>query len=1101
MAVKTPDSQTCKLDPDKKNKHQLALSTGQARNGRSVCLSPHHFEAVIFDMDGVVTQTAKVHAAAWKTLFDDFLKDYAKQNGQPFKAFDIQTDYLNYVDGKKREDGLTSFLDSRGIRIPQGSPEDSEDQQTVYGLSKRKDQLFLKHLHEDGVKVFDSTISLIKTLRENHVRTAIISASRNCEEVLKTAKVLDLFDARVDGVVAAQLNLPGKPEPDVFLEAAKRLNVPPEKAVVVEDAIAGVEAGNAGGFALVIGVNRNHHAKELKAHGADVVVDDLSQVALLRQQDSSLHHSNLQAPDWEINDWCLIYDRYVAQEEGRRETLCALGNGYFVTRAAEAGAKDDAVHYPGTYLAGGYNRLFSQIKDQRIRNEDLVNFPNWLVLKFKINDGDWFSLDQTEICSFKQTLNLQEGLLYRDIRFRNEQGQETELHERRLVHMRDVHYAGLELRIQPLNWNGKLTIHSALDGTVVNNNVKKFDHFQKRHLEPMLTESLAPDTIFLQVRTNQSHIQMAQAARTSAFLDEQAISPNRRNLREDDYIAQEFDCEIREKQTLRLEKILALFTSRDNAISECGLETKKWIANAPDFDALYQSQIRTWEHLWHRFDIGMDITTPQLKKRASLVLRLHVFQVLQTLSYESMDRDIGVPARGWHGEAYQGHVFWDNILVFRYLNLRLPDLTGSLIKYRYRRLNAARRQAKKAGFQGAMFPWQSGSDGEEETPPLYVNPISGQWEQDFTHLQRHVNSAIVYNIWQYFQVTGDIDFMFSYGVEIMLEIARFWASMATYNPELDRYEIVGVVGPDEYHDRFPGNSPHEGLRNNTYTNVMAVWVFCRILEVLEIMPDDYRHSLVDKVDLKDEELKRWDDISRKMRVVFLDDQVISQFEGYETLPELDWDQYRKSGHDLQHLDDILRAKGDSPNHYKVSKQADVLMLFYLFDRNEMEKLFKRLDYPFEKDTIPRNIEYYEKRTTQGSTLSRVVYSWVLARSDRARSLDLFIEAFESDLNDIQGGTTPEGIHLGAMAGSLDIVQRCYTGLVMKENVLWFNPRLPQKCARIEFIMHYRFHCLNIKLSQEKLEISAMPSVAQQIQIGFEGKTHPLEAGQSLTFHL
>lgn len=1080
--------------------------TAGSRDGRRVTLSSQQYEAVIFDMDGVVTQTARIHAVAWKALFDDFLKKYAADHHQPFKPFDIERDYLEYVDGKKREDGLISFLESRNIHLSKGSPDDPSGKGTVYGLSKRKDDLFRQYLHQNGVQVYDSTISLIKVLRENHILTAIISASRNCEEVLKRAQVLDLFDTRVDGVVAAQLNLPGKPRPDVFLEAARRLKLPPEKAVVVEDSIAGVEAGHNGGFGLVIGVNRNRHAAELQAHGADVVVDDLSQVSLSNRKDSSVHHSNLQKADRDVDEWTLSYDSYVPEEEGRRETLCALGNGYFVTRAASCESHDDGIHYPGTYLAGGYNRLVSRIMgenvEKNIENEDLVNFPNWLVLKFKIDDDDWFRMDAVEILSFKQSLNLKEGVFYRDLRFRDQQGRETEMQERRLVHMRDPHYAGLELTLVPLNWSGMLTIHSALDGTVINNNVRQFENFEKKHLECLETDVPDPDTLFLKVQTNQSYIQMAQAVKTCVFADGNPVDIERRTIRKEGCPAQEMKLNVQENRYIRIEKVLTLYTSRDNAIFECGLEAKKWIARAPGFKKLYQTQVSAWEHLWHRFDISLDMIAPHMKKRASLILRLHVFHLLQSLSYNSMDLDIGVPARGWHGEAYQGHVFWDNILVFRFLNLRLPDLTASLIKYRYRRLNAARLLAEKAGCQGAMFPWQSGSDGEEETPPIYVNPLSGKWEQDYTHLQRHVNSAIVYNIWQYYQVTGDIDFMFSYGAEIILEIARFWTSSARYNPELDRYEIEGVVGPDEYHDRFPADCDKPGIRNNAYTNVMAVWVLCRALEVLQLMPDDYRETLIDKLELKDEEFKHWDEVSRKMRVVFQDNGIISQFEGYETLPELDWEQFRKAHRDIQHVDDILRARGDSPNRYKVSKQADVLMLFYLFDRHELQCLFERMDYyTFKPEMIPQNIEYYQKRTTHGSTLSRVVYSWVVSRSDRARSLDLFIEAFESDLNDIQGGTTPEGIHLGAMAGTLDIVQRCYTGLVMKEDTLWFNPRLPKKIQSIEFIMHYRFHCLKIRLSQEKLVVEALPSVAQQINIGFDGKTQVLKAGAHLEYYL
>lgn len=1069
---------------------------------RHVTLSPQLYQAVIFDMDGVVTQTAKVHATVWKKLFDDFLKQYAKQQQQPFKPFDIQSDYLEYVDGKKREDGLVSFLDSRDIHIPMGHPDDSPDQETVYGMSKRKDEFFLDHIHKNGVQVYDSTISLIKDLRQNHIFTAIISASRHCEEVLTAARALDLFDARVDGIVAAELNLPGKPKPDVFLEAARRLNVQPQNAVVVEDAISGVEAGHAGDFGLVIGINRHHHASDLKAHGADVVVEDLIQVSLSQDQDSCALHSNIQAPTAEMNDWALIYDRYVPAEEGRRETLCALGNGYFVTRAAAIESHDDGIHYPGTYLAGGYNRLTSRVQDRMIENEDLVNFPNWLVLKFKINDGDWFSLDDAEIIFFRQTLNLKEGVFYRDIRFRNAQGHETELHERRLVHMLDPHYAALELTLLPLNWSGTLCLHSALDGTIINNNIKELNLLNRKHLELIESRQLSPESIYLKIQTNQSHIQMAQTARTLIFYDEEPKLGERKLIQNPEgYIGQECTLTVESGHAIRVEKIVALYTSKDNAISECGLESRNAISRTSDFNALFDSHVEAWKDLWERFDISMNTTTPETERRASLVLRLHIFHFLQTLSANSMDLDIDVPARGWHGEGYQGHIFWDNILVLRFLNIHMPNLTGSLLKYRYYRLPEARYMAIQAGYQGAMFPWQSGSDGREETPTEYPFVGTGRWMADESHLQRHVNADIAYNIWQYYQVTGSLDFLFSYGAEIILETARFWASMAKYNDTLGRYEISGVVGPDEYHTRYPWDNTELGLKNNTYTNVMAVWVLSRARETLGLLPDDHSKALRDQLKLSDEELHRWDDISKKMRIVFQDDQILSQFEGFETLAELDWKKYHREGVNLQHIDTVLANAGDTPNRYKVLKQADVLMLFYLFSHSELHQLFERLGYQFPEEAITKNTEYYTQRTAHGSTLSRVVHAWVLSRQDRARSFDLFVEAFESDLNDAQGGTTPAGIHLGAMAGTVDIIQRCYTGLVVKDDILWFDPSLPDQITRIAFTMHYRHHGLKVELTQEKLLITALSCVAHQIQIGFKRKLYTLYPGQELQLNL
>jgi trehalose-phosphatase len=240
------------------------------------------FDAVIFDLDGVVTRTAKVHAAAWKTLFDAFLQQQTAATGQAFRPFDVDADYRRLVDGKPRYDGVADFLQSRGVALPYGDPADPPERETVCGLGNRKNLLYLEQLKQ-GVQVYDATIGLIHRLRAQGVRIAIISASRNCAAVLASAGITGLFDVRVDGVAAQGLGLAGKPAPDVFLEAARQLAVKPARSVVVEDAIAGVQAGRRGGFGLVIGVDRSGHAQELKDAGAHVVVADLAQVSVARE--------------------------------------------------------------------------------------------------------------------------------------------------------------------------------------------------------------------------------------------------------------------------------------------------------------------------------------------------------------------------------------------------------------------------------------------------------------------------------------------------------------------------------------------------------------------------------------------------------------------------------------------------------------------------------------------------------------------------------------------------------------------------------------------------------------------------------------------------
>lgn len=238
-----------------------------------------NFDAFIFDLDGVVTDTAKIHADAWKKTFDDYLKKRASDK-DPFVPFDVKLDYARYVDGMPRYDGVKNFLESRGITLPYGSPEDPPDKETICGIGNKKNQIFQKYLEKDSIHVYDSTIELIKSLRENNIRTAIVSSSKNCKTVLELVNITDLFDVKVDGVDSRKLGLKGKPAPDIFLTAAEKLDTLPSRSIVVEDALSGVEAGRSGGFGLVVGVDRAGQAETLKNHGADVVVSDLAELSV-----------------------------------------------------------------------------------------------------------------------------------------------------------------------------------------------------------------------------------------------------------------------------------------------------------------------------------------------------------------------------------------------------------------------------------------------------------------------------------------------------------------------------------------------------------------------------------------------------------------------------------------------------------------------------------------------------------------------------------------------------------------------------------------------------------------------------------------------------
>ena len=1092
--------------------------TGYCETTEVVTIAPSKFDAVLFDMDGVVTRTADVHAAAWKQAFDDFLAERSSSA----RPFDIETDYHLYVDGKPRFDGVASFLKSRNIELPWGQHDDPSGFETVCALGNLKNQVFLERLQEHHAQAYDTTVALIQSLKNAGIKVAVITASENGAAVLKAANLDHVFDAKVDGADAIRLKLKGKPAPDVFLQAAKELNVKPERAIVVEDAVAGVEAGRNGKFGMVIGVDRDHNSEMLSRNGADVVVRDLVEVRLTGEP---RRLPGMASVDLGVSDknWVVNYNTFVHELQGRREALCALGNGYFVTRATAAESKANKIHFPGTYVAGIYNRIKTEIAGSSLEHEDLVNMPNWLVLTFKVEDDPWFELEKVEILSYEQDLNLHEGILYRNVRFRDQRGRETSLSERRFVHMRHYHLAGLETKITAHNWSGMLTVHSALDAQVINNSgvytsLKK----DKKHLIP-IESSINDDIVYLKVQTIQSHVAVAEAARTNVSCDGKLITAVRSNVIERDYVAQDVQINVSEGNEIVVQKIVSLFTSRDYAISEPELAARHAVADAPNFATLIEDQIEEWRHLWRLFDLALETAEDVPKTQPSLLLHLNSFHGLATVSHNSIDLDVAIPARGW-SEGYEGHVFWDDLYVFPFFNMRSPVISEALLKYRYRRLDEARKLAATMGVRGVRFPWQSGSSGREETPLGGWDPKKKVWNPDFSHMQVHVNAAIAFNIWQYYQVTGNLEFMYRYGADMLLEIARFFAHFAQFNPKRDRYEVSGIVGPDEFHVRYPG-ADEPGINNNAYTNLMAVWTLCRAQELLEALPAVKSDEVRERLKISDDELMLWDEVSRKMFIPLLDNGIISQFEGYEKLKDFP---RRKDGFiDLEQLPNLLQQTAGLPVDYQISKQPDVLMLFYLFSTEELQELFKRLNYNFQPEFIPKNIEFYVRQTTSGSSLSRVVLSWVLSRMDRQGAwkhlhgvsrtckpsaeasevgifpdtLDLLEEAIATDFFDIQGGTTAQGLHMGAMVGTVDIVQRCYAGIVIKDDILWLNPCLPRELTRLSFHLHYRFQIVQFAITQDTITVSTGSSRAHSIKIGFKHRTYELAPGESRTFNI
>jgi trehalose/maltose hydrolase-like predicted phosphorylase/beta-phosphoglucomutase-like phosphatase (HAD superfamily) len=1067
------------------------------------------FRGAIFDVDGVLVDSP--HELAWREAFRALMegewRDIRDRTSWTPEGFTPAV-YQQVMAGKPRMAGARAAMEHFGVP-------DIDARVEQYAAAKQERVVQL--IEEGRFMAFADALRFILAAKDMGIRVAAASSSMNARLFLERIR-LDTFVAeqRLDyGFVGPGMTLQelfdadisgrdfpkGKPDPTIFLTAAEELGVSAADCFVTEDASSGIQAAKAAGMAA-LGVARLDDRDLLLVAGADLVVatlDDVSLRALAegrleeRRAAAELRRRHTERPP---SVWTLGYDSFDPARQGLREALCAVGNGYFVTRGALPEAEADGVNYPGTYVAGLYNRLVTEIAGRRVVNEDLVNVPNWLPLQFRVAGGAWFDIQQADVLDHRLELDMRHGTLIRQLRWQDAEGRRTSMEQRRLVSMKDEHLAGLETTFTAQNWSGALEVRSGLDGRVVNAGVKRYRDLNGHHLTVLGQGEVNAETVDLQVETTQSHVRVALAARTRLLRDGGTAQADRRLVTEPGFVAHQLTFELEQGRPVTVEKVVALYTSRDRAVSESRADARLTVAGAEDFAGLLARHEGAWNSLWNRFGIQLD----SANEWTETVLHLHSFHLLQTVSPHTAHLDVGVPARGWHGEAYRGHIFWDELFIFPFFNFQRPILAEALLDYRHARLDAARSAARAAGYRGAMFPWQSGSNGQEETQQLHLNPKSGRWLPDHSHLQRHVNIAIAYNAWQHYMVTGSTAFLRFVGAELLIEIARFWASISTYDGEQDRYEISGVMGPDEYHEGYPG-SDKQGLRNNTYTNVMVVWVLQRALEALDVLPPHYRQELVEELAIRDDELDRWRDMTRKMKVVFHADGVLTQFEGYERLLDFDWEGYRAKYGNIQRLDRVLEAEGDSTDRYKLAKQADVLMLLFLLSPDELRQLLADLGYQVSEEQLARTVTYHLERTSHGSTLSGVVSAWVLARYQPEEAWQFLLRALESDIADVQGGTTAEGIHLGAMAGTVDIVLRCLTGMRARGPVLQFDPALPPKVKQLKFSVHYRGHRIDIALAQDHMMISSRPGRAEPIQILVHDQTIELAPGQELEVSL
>ncbi len=1042
-------------------------------------------KGVVFDLDGVITRTARVHAEAWETAFNEFLKLHAEEKSIPFDPFDRTNDYQNYVDGKPRFEGVLSFLKSRSIQLPPGSPDGPPGMDTICGIGNRKNELYQEILEKEGPEVFQTSVDLINELKRQGVKVGVATSSRNCSLVLELGGLQDLFETQVDGVVSADENLKGKPEPDIFVTAAENLGLNPGECIVVEDAISGVQAGRGGNFGMTLGIARNTRGEMLMQFGADLVVSDLGEISV---DDLMEWFETGMATD----EWYLTYSGFDPGDEKLRETLTTIGNGYLGTRGAYECECASYNFYPGTYISGIFNKTPSKVHGQDIWNNDFVNCPNWLPVEFKIGNGEFVSPLSMEILSYCHRLNMREGVLERELVVKDQVGRMTRISSRRVASMADGHLCALKFDLTPLNYSAKLTLRSSIDGNVENGGVARYSALNTHHLN-RVAGGKAGDGLFLHMETSHSRYQIVMAGKHILLEDGKVVDARRDIVQDRAKVSEEMLINAQENTRYTLEKFVYVRTSLDKTPGDLKEMCLDSLTKVRTFKGVFGPHAKSWKALWQKADVR--VTGDRFVQR---VLRLHIYHLLVTASPHNANRDAGMPARGLHGEAYRGHIFWDELYILPFFDSNFPEISKALLMYRYNRLDAAREYAKENGYIGAMYPWQTADDGTEETQEVHYNPESKKWDPDLSRNQRHVSIAVFVNTWRYISWTGDKTFLKHYGAEMMLDIARFWGGIANYDEANDKYHIAGIMGPDEFHESLP-NSDEHGVKDNAYTNIMVVWLLEKALDTLEELPAKARKAVVEKIGLTDEEIVKWKDMTTKLNVVY-ENGIISQFDGYMELDELDWEGYRKRFYSIHRMDRILKAENDSPDHYKVAKQADTLMTWYVLEPEEVARIMNQLGYQVDDPykLLKDNYDFYEQRTSHGSTLSKVVHAVIskyIYSSDI--SWDWFMEAMHSDIEDTQGGTTIEGVHTGVMAGTLEVLKQDFAGLNMSSTPMRVDPDLPAHWGEMKLSFIWRNIWFDLQIETDSVKMTAYHTGDKVVPVEIFGKEYELKPGMTV----
>ncbi|MCH4208913.1 HAD-IA family hydrolase [Bifidobacterium sp.] len=998
-----------------------------------------NIQAVLFDLDGVLVPTTVLHMQAWQDLFDAALPEGV--------AAYTDKDYFQYVDGKPRYEGVASVLESRGITLPQGDPQDDPGAETVCGLGNRKNDIFERLLEEHGIEPYDDTVDVLRHYAASGKRLAVVSSSNNAREVLRRAGIIRFFDEVVDGEVRSRHGLRGKPAPDTFLYGAQLLHADVDETAVFEDAISGIKAARAGNFGFVVGVNRGVGEKALYTAGADTVVSDLveaidSNASSPARRLAKAGEDPLRADAYPIDPWRFVERRRPGDDSG---TLFSVSNGTIGMRGAGA---SERVLGNGTFLSGFHENAWITYPensyglarvDQQIQGvPDASDFHIFL---------DGYPID-AELSTTAQEIDMRSGIstiredyvvgpgrsltvkisrmaclfepnlavITLDVDTKGLSGSSLEIEGRLNVLLGDevsfddprksrVPRSGIERILHDISGAGTRPRRgSAAQRAATGNSVPRSTAIQQ-------PPTLAGSDIVDVYRCQNSRLMMAVGLRQ--YVNGQRTNSTRWRfyLGEDTQVSvvryaayHNFALEPRGVSS-GLVAMTRVPQDAERLVVACRKTLGRY--GMPDAGKVLRKQHAWLTRFWRRSEIKVDVPDGG---RVQQAVHWELFELAQSCA--SVPN--GISAKGLSGTGYGGHYFWDTeIYVLPFLVFTDPAKARKVLEYRYRMLPAARRRAAVLNLDGALFPWRT-INGEEAS--AYFPAGTAQY---------HINADIAYAVEQYVSVSDDLQFLYLQGIDILVETARMWASIGFVDKD-HKYHIHRVTGPDEYSAL---------VDDNFYTNMMARFnlsaAYSRMQRIKESNPNVFQ-AVADRLNLGENEMQVWKQCADQMFVPF-DEQLGIHAQDVDFLHREQWDSRHLKARPL-----LLHYHSLEIYRKQIIKQPDVVMaLLLLDDRFSLQQ--KTADY-----------EYYDRITTGDSTLSAAIQSIIGGEvGQRKLANEYFREALFADLANLHRNTS-DGVHLASAGGIWLALIEGFAGLREQRGRLAFSPRLPEGWKSMSF---------------------------------------------------